>query len=66
MEAFCHLLSTELKTFLLTPAAKRFVAVCYGKVRARRCLLCLQLHLETLAMVTGISLDEGDQYSLDL
>jgi len=23
-------------------------------------------HLETLAMVTGISLDEGDQYYLDL
>lgn len=32
LEAFCQLLSTELKTFHQTPAAKSFVAVCYGKV----------------------------------
>ena len=44
LEAFRQLLSTELKTFHQTPAAKSFVAVCYGKVWGKRCLLCRQLH----------------------
>ena len=32
LKAFRKQLSTELKTFHQTPAAKSFVAVCYGKV----------------------------------